>query len=358
MDVDSLYTNIDIQAGMRTVADFFQRYPDPSRPDRELLQLLEINLTKNDFTFNGEFYLQVKGTAMGKRFAPSYANIFMANWEDKALAQCKKRPLHYLRYLDDIFGIWTHSREEFADFLNTLETFDPSIRLKHTLTQDSVDFLDTTIYKGPDFPITRNFSVKVYFKDTDTHALLYKTSFHPTHTSKGLVQSQLTRFKRICTKREDFKKAVQILFRSLRKRGYSRSFLRGCLKTFETPRRKVQTETIPLIMTFSTISKKLNTIFKNNYRHFVYEQGLLQNHQVISAYRRNLNLKDYLVRAKLPSLKPTSKPNAMTGVFKKREFVKNQHTNMVFRIQQGFQSPHHRRCVHDLLLGLQNTICG
>lgn len=65
MDVDSLYTNIDIQAGIRTVADFFQRYPDPSRPDRELLELLEINLTKNDFTFNGEFYLQIKGAKRG-----------------------------------------------------------------------------------------------------------------------------------------------------------------------------------------------------------------------------------------------------------------------------------------------------
>lgn len=196
--------------------------------------------------------------------------------------------------------------------------------------------MDTTIYKGPDFSNTQKFSVKVYFKDTDTHALLHKTSFHPTHTFKGLVQSQLTRFKRICTNREDFKIAVQLLFGSLRKRGYSRSFLRRCLKTFETPKQKLQKEAIPLIMKFSTISTKLNTIFKNNYRRIVYEQGLLPNHHVISAYRRNPNLKDYLVRAKLPSLKPTSKPNAMTGVFKKREFVKNQRTNMVFKIQQGF----------------------
>lgn len=28
--------------------------------------------------FNKEFFLQIKGTAMGKKFAPAYANIFMA----------------------------------------------------------------------------------------------------------------------------------------------------------------------------------------------------------------------------------------------------------------------------------------
>ncbi len=57
------------------------QYPDPKRPDNYILKLLEINLTKNYFEFNSKYYLQVKGTAMGKRFAPSYTNIFMAKWE-------------------------------------------------------------------------------------------------------------------------------------------------------------------------------------------------------------------------------------------------------------------------------------
>ena len=36
------------------------------RPDKEILKLLEINLTRNDFQFDDKFYLQTKGTAMGK----------------------------------------------------------------------------------------------------------------------------------------------------------------------------------------------------------------------------------------------------------------------------------------------------
>ena len=90
MDVDSLYTNIDIAGGMRAVQHAFTLYPDVTRPDAELLSLLEINLTRNDFLFNGNFFLQVKGTAMGKKFAPSYANLFMAQWEASALAVCPK----------------------------------------------------------------------------------------------------------------------------------------------------------------------------------------------------------------------------------------------------------------------------
>ena len=66
---------------------------------------------------------------MGKKFAPLYANIFMAQWEVSALAACSKRPIHYLRYLDDVWGVWPHSRSEFDLFLATLNSHDPSISL-------------------------------------------------------------------------------------------------------------------------------------------------------------------------------------------------------------------------------------
>ncbi|KAL0149653.1 hypothetical protein M9458_055041, partial [Cirrhinus mrigala] len=85
MDIDSLYTNIETGAGLAAVRDCMNRYPDAKRPDDFILKLLEINLTKNDFEFDSKFYLQIKGTAMGKRFAPSYANIYMAHWEQTAV---------------------------------------------------------------------------------------------------------------------------------------------------------------------------------------------------------------------------------------------------------------------------------
>lgn len=33
------------------------------------------------FSFLGDYYRRVKGTALGARFAPSYANLFMGFWE-------------------------------------------------------------------------------------------------------------------------------------------------------------------------------------------------------------------------------------------------------------------------------------
>lgn len=81
LDTDSLYTNIDTGAGLAAVEEGFAKYPDPKRPNDQILKLLKINLIWNDFQFDSQFYLQIKATAMGKRFAPSYANIYMALWE-------------------------------------------------------------------------------------------------------------------------------------------------------------------------------------------------------------------------------------------------------------------------------------
>ncbi|TWW64203.1 hypothetical protein D4764_03G0012110 [Takifugu flavidus] len=70
---------------------------------------------------------------MGKRFAPAYANIYMAEWEEGIFEKCQQQPLIYLRYLDDIWGIWSHSKTDFDDFVETMNQHHTSIKVEATL---------------------------------------------------------------------------------------------------------------------------------------------------------------------------------------------------------------------------------
>ena len=344
MDIDSLYTNIDTQAGKKAIISYFQKYRDKKRPDKELLQLLDINLTRNDFEFNSEYFLQVKGTAMGKKFAPAYANIFMAVWEEKALASCPKRPLHYFRYLDDIWGIWTHSKHDFLEFAEILNQHHESIKLKYELDEQKIDFLDTTLYKGPAFNQTGKLDIKVFFKETDTHALLYKSSFHPKHTYRGLVKSQLLRFHRICTQHSDFLQATKTLFTALKSRGYSRPFLRRCYKTFLDIKPASVETTIPLVTTFSSMSVKIHRGVKNNFNSLLQNNGWLQHHQVISAQRRNKNLGNYLVRAQM-RMTQKAKPRGNWEFFKQTKWVCDSQHHTWFPTQRGI-GPNTKNCIY------------
>lgn len=224
-DVTALYTNMDINRSVKCVENMLKKYPEDKRPDKELVELLELSLRNNDFMFNNQYYLQTKGTAMGKRFAPALANIYLLEFDDKATSGYKTKPVLYFRYIDDIFFLWpgdARSLEEFEIYLNSLI---PSISIKLKHSDKEIDFLDVTVY------ITENkLKTKVYFKETDTHQLLHRDSFHPKHTFNGIVKSQLIRFKRISSDRIEYDRASKILFNSLKNRGYSYSSLRNAQK--------------------------------------------------------------------------------------------------------------------------------
>ena len=79
LDVESLYTNTPIQQGIASVKQALSEHASTAknRPDKFILTLLELTLLRNDFQFNNKTYLQTKGTAMGKKYASTSANIFM-----------------------------------------------------------------------------------------------------------------------------------------------------------------------------------------------------------------------------------------------------------------------------------------
>ena len=117
---------------------------------------------------------------LGKRFSPHFASIYVAEWEEAAISKSSKSPLLYLRYLDDTLIIWPHSKEEFWNFFEILNQQDDNIKLKASISDKSVYFLDVTIFKGTNFETSGYLDYKV-FLNPQTH-INFSTASRFTHT--------------------------------------------------------------------------------------------------------------------------------------------------------------------------------
>ena len=107
MDVKSLYTSIPNNEGIALVKKKYDRYLKKNIPTKIITTFLALILTLSNFIFNSKFYLQIKGCAMRTICAPSYANIFMSEFEEKYIYPLiNNKSVIYLRYIDDIFMVW------------------------------------------------------------------------------------------------------------------------------------------------------------------------------------------------------------------------------------------------------------
>jgi hypothetical protein len=106
-----------------------------------ILETLALVLKNNNFTFDGNHYLQINGTAMETKMAPSYANIFMGDLEVRLLLSSLKQPLSWFRFIDDVDMKWTHGDKELDEFLEHANNIHPSIKFTHGVSKTKMSLV-------------------------------------------------------------------------------------------------------------------------------------------------------------------------------------------------------------------------
>lgn len=298
-DITALYTNMDTDRTIRSVAKLFQENPQPHRPDREILQLLKLTLSNNFFRFNGKTYLQTLGMGMGKTYAPNCADIYMLEFDEGAMVGFYLKPIHYYRFLDDIFFEWTGTIEQLLEYQNFLNTLLPNIKITLNWHHERVNFLDTTVFRHIDkHTHEHSMQTKVFFKETDTHQLLHTSSFHPKHTTIGILKSQLLRFKRISSFKHDYNNTCLILFHVLKQRGYNYNNLRRWQKRIwkgPITNKANSGNILPIVLPFSPIS----TDFYSVWRETLNQHGFDNISRPLAAYKKQKNLGNLLTSSRL-----------------------------------------------------------
>lgn len=246
------------------------------------------------------------GTAMGSKMAPQYANLFMADLEDKFLNSIQQKPYRYYRYIDDIFMIWTEGEENLNQFFSLINTFHPSIKLKMDYSNTHVNFLDTTVYIRDD-----KLHTSIYRKPTDRCSYLHSSSFHPQHTKRAIIHSQAIRYHRICSDPEDRDKHLRTLADCFHKKGYKEKTINNSINTALKTRRenplqyteKKTNNQVPLVTTYNPALEGIKKIIKDLQPIITEDEtlkGIFQQPPLL-AFRQPPNLRHKLISRKLHS---------------------------------------------------------
>ena len=210
-DVVDLYPSIPHSDGLEALSVKLEERVDKSIATVDLLQMAKFVLKNNFFEFNSKIK-QVSGTAIGTKFAPPYACIFMDKFETEFLATQVFKPRVWLRY---IFFVWTHGEEKLHDFFNGLNEFNPSLKFTYEYSTQRISFLDVIVSKEGNECVT-----DLHCKATDCHQYLHYDSCHPDHMKKSSVSSQGLRIKRLCSDSERLQQHLSSLKGWFCERGY------------------------------------------------------------------------------------------------------------------------------------------
>ena len=309
IDVVGLYPNIPHEDGLKAMKEALDKREDQSVSTETIMELGELVLKNNYFEHNSKIYKQKRGTAIGTKFAPPYAILFMGDFEVKALEGATLKPWVWWRYIDDVFLIWEHGEDSLDKFIDYLNSIHPTIKFTKKSSRTEIDFLDVLVSREGN-----RIKTSLFVKPTDTHQFLHFTSCHPYHTKSGIPYGQALRLRRICSDNDDFKSKVNDLKNWLTDRGFDRRMVtdqidRAALEDRNSLLDKVKSEQedyrINFVVTYHpALNRKLIQILNNN-------QYLLQRneeHRKVFAevprvsFRKPKCLQDILVRAKLKAV--------------------------------------------------------
>ena len=304
-DIKSLYTLIPNEDGVKCVVNELTNKTKFS--PLTLSTLLNLVLKNNIFNFGEENYIQINGTAMGTIMAPTYANIYLKNKEEKFLLNPSSNPFLnniklFKRYIDDICIVYENLNNNIADFLRILKkTYEP-LELTVKLGKQNQIFLDTEISIN-----THKITTQLHQKPLSNKTYIAPSSQHPPHMLNNIIFNDLLRANRLCslpTQRN--KHEINIMAKAI-KAGYKkkqlislRSKARKHDKTTEPSSSQPldnsseYNNTIVSLTYNGKSTEKLAKVLKDTWR-----TNASINQRLMVAYKTHSNIKKLTVHSKL-----------------------------------------------------------
>jgi hypothetical protein len=237
-DLVAYYPNIPTEACVESCRRLYKEVCKPSLEEQAAMrQALNVSFKNLIFEFDGRYFQQKNGIAMGIACAPDGANIYAGVYEEVAL-QHGDLPLHpripfYGRYIDDGFMIvYADSAEEALAFCKKTVKIG-NLELTWEVSEYSLPFLDMLIYIDP---ITKKVQWKPFRKARNNLERIPFSSHHPLDIKRGTFLGEMTRMAILSSSPANYLDALRDLSGIYIARGYPVALVKKWLKE-QTSRR-------------------------------------------------------------------------------------------------------------------------
>lgn len=196
IDVADLYTMIPQVVGilsLKKMLDYLQLKQINGLCIEVVLRLARFVMQNNYFSYNGQYYHQIRGGAMGSPLTLTIANCYMFFFEETIKRQIKNSYDLYIRYIDDIFIIINWPVRHFLKQVDQWNKIDANIQLSANISFKA-DFLDLHMENKDGELFT-----SVYHKPSYEPYYLPFNSTHPLHMKKNIPFAMLLRAIRYCS---------------------------------------------------------------------------------------------------------------------------------------------------------------
>ena len=219
-DVSALFTSVPIDPAIQITQRRLELEQElHSRTTMEVehnISLLEFCLKTTYFQFQGRFYEQISGAAMGSAISLIVDNLFMEDFEVKAINTAQNPPKMWKRYVDNTCVILDSARKE--EFLQHINSVDPHIQftVEDAKPDGSILFLDTIVMPQPDESI----KTTVVRKPTHTDMYLHWDRYHHQSAKFSVINTLRHRAKTVCSTSQLLKEEENHLHNALRRCKY------------------------------------------------------------------------------------------------------------------------------------------
>ncbi|MGL4335486.1 MAG: reverse transcriptase domain-containing protein [Turicibacter sp.] len=304
IDVESMYTNIDIGEGLRTIRKLLLLKGCDNYLSIVIIRLLSWVLRNNYFMYDNKSYKQVKGTAMGSNVAPSFANLFMLFYELKMFEVIEK-PILYKRYLDDIL-IVCNSEENFKLMFEYMQNMTPSLKFTYVRAVKKLNFLDLSIYLVDPILQPGLLAYNLYQKPDKRELYLHPDSEVKNSIKFGWITGENIRLLRNSSCKRAYKKSMKDFIIELEANGYTYNVIKKYVKysykhrhlVFQTLEKKDLSTAKFIVMESDSCSKL--------YNEFTRKINLFYEMNIIVVEKNYNKLIDDLNRASMKVLEEVS----------------------------------------------------